>query len=115
MSGVGDHTFVTNARLTDMTHADPDSLHHLHTLCSDNRALIADQGEVCCFHCLVFFDPETIHATVDDGRTVLCPHCGIDSVIPSTGVDVQTLKAMNEMYFAVPPSDVAPDSPTRRT
>lgn len=34
-----------------------------------------------CFYCLQIFDGEQILEWVDDGRTALCPFCGIDSVI----------------------------------
>jgi len=46
-------------------------------------------AEVCgCFYCLKMFPPSTITEWVDFddgdvGQTALCPHCGIDAVVPS--------------------------------
>lgn len=37
---------------------------------------------------------------VDDGQTLLCPHCGIDSVIPGI-VDRKLLEAGREYWFSV--------------
>lgn len=52
-----------------------------------------------CFDCLQLFNFEDIIDTIPDidGETALCPHCEIDSVIPSD--DEELLEAMRERYF----------------
>ena len=36
-----------------------------------------------CFYCLSIFPPTEIESWVDDGKSALCPKCGIDTVIGS--------------------------------
>lgn len=34
-----------------------------------------------CFHCLKIFSPEHIEQWADQGKTAICPYCGMSSVI----------------------------------
>lgn len=34
-----------------------------------------------CFYCLAIFQGNEIAQWIDDGKTALCPKCGIDSVL----------------------------------
>ena len=56
-----------------------------------------------CFYCLRIYAPSEIKEWVarDDERTAICPHCGIDSVLPSIAVDLrpELLKAMQSRWF----------------
>ena len=76
--------------------------------CNRRNVLVAD---VCgCFYCLRMFHPSTITEWVDEneegvGQTALCPHCGIDSVIPSVPSRPVTHELLERLYregFAPP-------------
>ncbi|WP_223702140.1 cytoplasmic protein [Sutcliffiella deserti] len=62
-----------------------------------------EKDKVCgCFYCLKIFSPSEIHEWCDDGRTALCPYCGIDSVIgESSGYSVteEFLEGMHKVWF----------------
>ena len=51
---------------------------------SHNRQRLLATDLCGCFHCLAIFSPTLIVEWVDtDDQTALCPHCGIDTVVPS--------------------------------
>ena len=59
-----------------------------------------------CFYCLRTFPPTAISEWVDEhnsyGTTALCPHCGIDSVIPQQPdhlLSPDLLAAMHAYWF----------------
>ncbi len=59
-----------------------------------------------CFYCLTTFPPTAISDWVDEqdepSSTALCPHCGIDSVIPeqpNRPLNRQLLEAMHAYWF----------------
>lgn len=64
-------------------------------------------SETCgCFYCLAIFPPRDIKEWVDEeagiGQTVLCPRCGIDSVIGSrSGFPITSdfLRKMRRRWF----------------
>jgi len=64
----------------------PDEAH----LCSANHRAAILQSEVCgCFYCCSKFSPNEVLEWVDEdnegqGRTALCPKCGIDAVLPGS-------------------------------
>ncbi len=35
-----------------------------------------------CFYCISWFVSDNIEKWIDHGETAMCPHCGIDAVIP---------------------------------
>ena len=77
-------------------------LERLHTHCIHNRPALAGSQAAGCFHCLASFAPSAITEWVDDDDTALCPHCGIDSVIPSDPtipLSPTLLQAMHSYWF----------------
>jgi len=58
-----------------------------------------DKVDVCgCYHCINTFDVEEVTEFVDNGTTALCPHCGVDSIIPGT-VNKFFLEKAYQKYF----------------
>lgn len=86
--------------------------------CTHHRALLAQSERAGCFYCLAVFAPAEIKEWIDEphtaagpsggvsaeGVTALCPRCGIDSVLPSAKVPLDTplLRQMNAHYFGRP-------------
>lgn len=71
-----------------------------------NRKALEEAGICGCYHCgKIFTYPKDIseECFVDDGQTLLCPYCGIDSVIPPT-TDIpfnkETLFVIGDRAFA---------------
>jgi hypothetical protein len=63
-------------------------------------------GNLCgCFYCLKTFEPSQIVEWAEEdgaGQTVICPNCGIDSVIGSNSgfkIDENLLKEMHQRWF----------------
>ena len=80
----------------DPTVAHRESTHHRDTL--------RQVGRGCCFYCLRRFDVGAIARWIDDGATALCPHCGIDAVLPDRGdLSDEQLGAMHHEYFGRAP------------
>lgn len=78
----------------DLITAHQDSIYHAERL--------AKQSKCGCFYCLEIFTPNDIIQWTDQGRTALCPHCGIDSVIAETSdreITVLFLKEMQAYWF----------------
>jgi hypothetical protein len=76
----------------------------LHVHCTANKEALHHAAKCGCFYCLRIFDPGSIDEWMDDkdGKTAVCPHCGIDSVIPDTasaGFGKELLIAMNGYWF----------------
>ena len=63
-----------------------------------NREDVVASEEVSCFHCLRISPKEGVVAWTDAGETALCPHCGIDAVLPGR-VDSAFLTRMSEYHF----------------
>ena len=80
-------------------------LQSAHNHCFQNRDEILKSEACACFYCLSILKPEEIQAWVNDhnGKTALCPNCGIDSLIGSHSgfpiEDIEFLKAMNDYFF----------------
>ena len=78
-----------------------------HQFSSNHRKQILKSTDCGCFYCLEIFKPAEIVEWVDDddkgeGQTVICPKCGIDSVIGSeSGYPIETefLKKMKNHWF----------------
>ncbi len=85
----------------------PSNIREAHGDSSKHRQEVV-ASELCgCFYCLNAFEPKDIAEWVDDGKTALCPRCGIDSVIGSASGFVLTkefLKEMNDYWFGESPS-----------
>ena len=63
-----------------------------------NRSKIEMGGSHGCFFCLTISPSHLIVEWADDGETALCPHCGIDSILPHVK-DEEFLVAMCERWF----------------
>ncbi|HAX75894.1 MAG TPA: cytoplasmic protein [Cyanobacteria bacterium UBA11372] len=67
-----------------------------------NRKQVEASEKAGCYYCLSIFSPEEISDYCDDGTTVLCPKCGIDSVLGSQSgytIDLATLKKLKQYWF----------------
>ena len=82
-----------------------------HAYCRHNFDDVLAADYVGCFYCQKIYGPEILDEDnfvgdpEVDKRTVLCPHCGIDSVIPNGkpfGVDHNLLSQMHEYWFKLP-------------
>ena len=47
----------------------------------NNRNLIEQSTNAGCFCCVKMFDISEIKEYTDHGKTVICPLCGVDSVV----------------------------------
>ena len=54
---------------------------------------------VGCYYCLKTFPREDVTTYVDDGRTPLCPYCGVDSIAPTTQRVV--LESLRDVGFGI--------------
>lgn len=78
-----------------------------HTGCMFNYDDIWRTCYSSCFHCCKPICNGDISEWIDGGETALCPHCGIDAVLPGEYPD-DFLAEMRAHYFdgpAVPPGD----------
>ena len=65
-----------------------------------NRDRITAAPSCGCFYCLATVPGDDVREWVDDGRTALCPRCGIDSVLPDV-TDDDTLRVLHHYRFEV--------------
>lgn len=74
----------------------------LHAYSSNNKELI-EKSEYChCFHCKKKFNSKEVDQYLEIENTALCPHCGIDSVIPDCideTIDNELIEGMNKYWF----------------
>jgi len=73
-------------------------LKKLHKKSIYHRATIEESSQCSCFYCCRKFVPDDIVEWVDNGTTALCPHCGIDSVLPGN-IKTDVLREMYEYWF----------------
>lgn len=67
-----------------------------------NREALAQSSLAACYYCQSVFAPAEVSEFTDGGETGLCPHCGIDAVLPGNagyGFSEATLRALNEFWF----------------
>lgn len=86
-----------------MGQADPIVAAHEHS--SDHREEILASDVCGCFYCMQIYSPREIREWVDDGKTAVCPKCGIDSVIGSASrfdISGEFLRSMKEYWFSAP-------------
>ena len=69
---------------------------------SNNEGLVKMSNRCGCFSCLKIFPAKKTVLGVY-GTEASCPHCGIDSIIPDCGVelDPQLLIEMETNYFGI--------------
>jgi NAD-dependent SIR2 family protein deacetylase len=51
-----------------------------------------------CFHCLHVYEATEVIDWIDDGETPVCPHCGVDAVMPGV-TDLGELLTMHHTRF----------------
>lgn len=85
---------------------EPPHIAAAHQHCIRHQAAILASGRCGCFYCLATFPPTAIRTWVPEhrprGRTALCPHCGIDSVIGSASgypITAEFLSQMQQHWF----------------
>jgi uncharacterized Zn finger protein len=84
-------------------------LKRIHSISSDNKALIGESEQCGCFYCGRIFPSTDVKQYVRKSRkdpqptTALCPHCGIDSVVSDNAVElnIAMLVEMRERWFSV--------------
>ena len=70
--------------------------------CGFHRRLLERSARCGCFYCERLFSPSEIEAWTDREQTALCPHCGIDAVLPEVPLyvlDAELLREMHEAFF----------------
>lgn len=77
---------------------------HTHIFSSNNRRLIRNDTICHCFYCLKQFEGSKINEWINDrnGKTAVCPFCGIDAILPETcgqKLDEDFLIKMKEYWF----------------
>ena len=106
LDGMDDPSFLQK----DSADEDPKwtipELNAFYTHSIKNEESILKSNSCGCFHCISIFpvaDVKLSERVVEkDGvKTVICPICGIDSVLgdASVGISAEILEAMNEYYF----------------
>lgn len=78
-------------------------LHALWHFCTHHQMLMEQVARCGCFFCLSLFGPAEIQDWTDDGKTALCPRCGVDSVLPDLPLytlDRTLLTEMHAQFFS---------------
>lgn len=73
----------------------------LHRKSFKNADTVKQSTKCGCYYCCRIFDASEIKEWWDDGKTAVCPYCGIDSVIQDANTEITPamLKKMNETFF----------------
>jgi hypothetical protein len=67
-----------------------------------NKALLEISNNAGCYHCCKIFTKNEIKEYTDEGQTVLCPHCSVDSVVgDASGYNIseENLKLAHKYWF----------------
>jgi Zn finger protein HypA/HybF involved in hydrogenase expression len=67
-----------------------------------NRQIVEQSTKVGCFHCLQIFDAKEISCYTDNDKTVICPKCGVDSVVGDAcgfKLTEQILKTAKQFWY----------------
>ncbi|MEX2182034.1 MAG: hypothetical protein WD771_08330 [Gemmatimonadaceae bacterium] len=87
-------------------------LESIHRYCSHHRPLLEQSSQAGCFCCGATFAPTEIKEWIHEGgaaggenagETAKCPHCGVDSVLPSAApitLDSRMLAALQAYWFS---------------
>ena len=76
---------------------------HANIFSINNRSAVL--GAACgCYFCMRTFNGNEVRDWTDNGLTALCPHCGIDSVLPGQ-TDADFLRRACEHWFTATPDD----------
>jgi hypothetical protein len=73
----------------------------------NNRAAVEVATVSCCYFCFTTLRPSQVRAFTDEGKTVLCPHCDVDAVLPGYHSLAQ-LEELHERWFtgSVPGAEI---------
>ena len=76
-------------------------LKKMHGKSRRNRSALAKSGICGCFYCFNEYPFARITEWTDDGKTAICPHCGVDAVIgfDEPAADRELLRRMHERWF----------------
>jgi len=76
------------------------TLKKLHSLASYHKKQLENCDKCGCFNCCKIFKKNKIKEWIDGRKTALCPHCGIDSVLPiPQTINYVTLREMRDYWF----------------
>lgn len=78
------------------------NLKALHKQSIYNAGSLKSEHLCGCFHCMQTFKGSEVNEFTDRGQTILCPKCGIDSVLTeSSGAPMtrEFLEQMNAKWF----------------
>ena len=67
-----------------------------------NVSELEKSNKAGCYYCMSIFDASEIKETADNGKTAICPKCGIDSVLPDSSpfkLDKEKLEELNNYWF----------------
>lgn len=64
----------------------------------DNREKILAVDEASCFFCCKYIQTKEITEWWDEGKTAVCPKCGIDALIPKRR-ELNLLNQMHKYWF----------------
>ncbi len=84
--------------IADLDALEPE-LKRLRKTSLNNRNLIEISHKCGCFYCLRTFAPTDVIEWTDEGRTALCPKCGLDCVL-AVVPDLAILPAMNLWFLS---------------
>jgi len=78
-----------------------------HCFCTNNRPILQNSQQCGCFYCLSIYSPDKITNWIHDNYgTAVCPHCGIDAVLPegeNYTLTEEFLKDMKAVWFETVP------------
>lgn len=78
------------------------ALESVHAHSFENREEISRSGLCYCMFCKRVSFSVLIHEWADEGKTALCPNCGVDSVIgDASGVEMTPalMTSLHDFYF----------------
>lgn len=67
-----------------------------------NRKQLGMVTECACYHCCKIYCPVEIKEWVDSDDTAVCPHCGVDAVLPiyeEKEKEMEFLTKLNKYWF----------------
>lgn len=67
-----------------------------------NRVALTESKDAACYYCRTIFSATEVSEFTDDGETALCPHCGVDSVLPEKAgypLNYMTIRALHQYWF----------------
>lgn len=77
-------------------------IRHTAKFAMHNRPQV-ERAENCgCFHCLKIFPPSAVKEWTDNDDTAICPHCGVDAVLPESfdfKLTEDILRKLNTYWF----------------